>query len=115
MTPALDDAALMGNNGTEVATAEAATLRDQAELHFLDGRYAARLLIDGMIRPLVRQIIYLIHLRLRERLRRRILHDAPLVILLREPAPANGILLEIRRPERLGKRPFLRAHSGERG
>ena len=115
MTPALDDTALMGNNRAEVATTEAAALRDQAELHFLDCRYTACLLIDRMIRPLVRQIIHLIHLRLRERLRRRILHDAPLVILLREPASANGILLEIRRSERLGERPFLRAYSGERG
>ena len=95
MAPALDDAPFVRDDRTEIAATEAAALRDEAELHLFDGWHTAHLLVDGMIRPHVRQIVDFIHLRFRERHGRRVLHDTPFAILLGKPLAANRILLEV--------------------
>ena len=110
MAAALDDAPLVRDDRTEVAAAEAAALRDKAELDFLDGRHAAGLLVDRMIGAHVGQVVDLIHLFLRERQSRRILHDAPLIILLHEAPAAYRILLEVLELECLSKALLVRAH-----
>ena len=110
MAATLDDAPLVRDDRTEVAAAEAAALRDKAELDFLDGRHAAGLLVDGMIGAHVGQVVDLIHLLLRERQSRRILHDAPLIILLHEAPAAYRILLEVLELECLSKALLVRAH-----
>ena len=99
----LDDAPLMRHDGAEMTAAEAAPLADEAELDLGDGGHAARLVVYGMPCIAIRQFVDLVHLFRRQGQRRRILHDADLFVLLDEPAPAQGVLLQIFDAEGVGK------------
>ena len=103
LTPMLDDAPLMRHDGAEMTAAEAAPLADETELDLGDGGHAARLVVYGMPCIAIRQFVDLIHLFRRQGQRRRILHDADLFVLLDEPAPAQGVLLQIFDAEGVGK------------
>ena len=65
----------MERQRAEIARAEAAPAGGQAELNFRNRGYAAERFIARVIRAAVGKIIDRVHLLLRKRLLRRILHD----------------------------------------
>ena len=75
MAAMLDDTPLMAGNGTEMAVAETAALAGQAELHFMESRYAAGGIVIGMPAPLEGQFVNGIHLFRRQGQGRRRLDD----------------------------------------
>ena len=70
-----DGLALVEGDGAERAAAETAPARDQGELDFREGWYAAFGLVHGMPGPLVGQLVEAIEFRAREWRRRRLLDD----------------------------------------
>ena len=66
-----------------------------------------------MVRAHVGQTVDLVHLLLRERHGRRILHDTPLIVLLQELPAADRVLLEVLDLERLRKGLLVLADSLE--
>ena len=75
MAARLHDTPLMERERAERALAEAAAAAGEAEPHLLDGRHAAGLLVHRMVRARERQAVHGVHLGLRERGGRGVLHD----------------------------------------
>ena len=107
---ALDDAPFMRDNRAEVAAAKTAAMAHEAELHLADGRHAAVLFVDRMVGAHIGQVVDGVHARLIEGHGWLVLHHAPLVVLLGEPPPADGVLLQIFQLKRGRELFFARLH-----
>ena len=67
---------------TEITAAETSTVTGKTELDLLNRRDPAFFFIHRMIRPHKRQMIYIVHLLLAQRIRRRILYHIPLIAVI---------------------------------
>ena len=104
----------MRGDGAESALAEAAAVRDYAEADLVEGWDAALRVVVRMPRARVRQRVDLVHLRLRQRTRRAVLHDAPRALVLYQPLAAQRVLLSVVGGESLGEFFLVRADFAER-
>ena len=96
MAAGLNDPPLMEGQSAEAAAAKAAAAALQAEFHFLDGINTPILFVHGVILPLIRQIIYIIHFLLCQGFLRRILyHKGSLVIGLHQRFAGEGVCVAV--------------------
>ena len=92
----LHDPPLMKSKCAEAAAAETSPVADQAETDLGYGGNSALLFVGRMISPRVWKRIDVIHLRDRERFRRRILHDKQMFrVGFRQLFPCKGICILI--------------------
>ena len=85
MAAGLHDASLMEGQRTEAASAEASAVADQAEFYFRDRRNTTRCIVTRMPGSHVWKCVDIVHLFLRQRLRRRILdHIEAVAVRLNE-------------------------------
>ena len=102
MAARLDDAALMERQRAERAAAEAAAVRDEAELHLGDGGHAARLAVGRVIGVLIRQSVDVVHLLRGKRRLRRVLHHELAAVRLDEAPGGKRIGVAVLNGEALG-------------
>ena len=96
MTSCLDYPALMEGQCTEITASKAASVADKRKLHLAYRRHSACLLVAWMISPHIRECIDLIHLLLRQRLLRWILHHKRRVVIwLYEPLCTERISIAV--------------------
>ena len=85
MAAGLHDASLMEGQRTEAASAETSTVADQAEFYFRNRRNTTRCIVTRMPGSHVWKCVDIVHLFLRQRLRRRILdHIEAVAVRLNE-------------------------------
>ena len=93
----------MRGDGAESALAEASAVRDYAEADLVEGRDAALRVVVRVPRARIGQRVDLVHLSLRQRPRRAVLHDAPRALVLYQPLAAQRVLLRVVSGEGLGE------------
>ena len=112
----LHDAPLMERERAERALAEAAAAAGEAEPHLLDGRHAAGLLVHRVVRAREGQAVDGVHLGLRKRGGRRVLHDELVVgIRLHQTLPDEGIAVGVLHGEAARVVQGIGLQVGERG
>ena len=75
MAPSLNNPSLMKGQSTKTTCPKASPIANKAELNFSNSRNSSFFFINWMIISHIRQVIDLVHLALRQRLSRRILHN----------------------------------------
>ncbi len=107
----LNNPALMKGQCAKTARSKTSSVADKTKLNLPDGRNSPFLLIGRMIPAHVWQIIYLIHLRLRQRLGRRILNHKQLFpIRLHQTLPSKGIRVAVLNKKAFGILNFILLH-----
>ena len=115
---ALDDAALVEVERAEAALSQAAAVVRDGELDLLDGGDAAGGLVHGVVGPLVRKLVRLVHLLGGERHGRRVLHHVYAVgVFLHQGARAERVQVSALRAKAACVGQLVRLHllpGGER-